>query len=35
MKPNFSMEAERFLTTYKDRAHKGRHFALLRNAALK
>jgi adenylate cyclase len=35
MKPNFSMESERILTTYKDPAHKERHFALLRKAGLK
>jgi adenylate cyclase len=35
MKPNFSMENERFLTMYKDSAHKERHFALLRKAGLK
>ncbi len=35
MKPNFFMESERFLTMYKDPAHKEGHFALLRKAGLK
>jgi adenylate cyclase len=35
MKPNFSMESERFLAMYKDPVHKERHFALLRKAGLK
>ncbi len=35
VKPNFSMESEKFLAAYKDPAYKERHFALLRKAGLK
>ncbi|MGD0238244.1 MAG: tetratricopeptide repeat protein [Syntrophorhabdales bacterium] len=35
LKPNFSMEDEKFLTMYKDPANRERNFALLRKAGLK